>query len=130
MITPKLKTIFYISIPVFIAHEIEEFITGFWKIDPLTASVANLFSSKNLAVFTIFNIELILFMIVIALALKSEKWQLRMFTLFGLVYLFELSHVVRLLSTFEYYPGMITAFASLVVGFFFWKELLQNYKTR
>ena len=129
MISTKLKKIFIFSIPIFILHEIEEFITGFWKVDPLTNYVAKFFPDRNLAIFTIFNLELLLFMVVVALALKSEKWQLRMFTLFGFVYFFELSHVVRLFNTFEYYPGMITAFMSLIIGFFFWKELLANYKT-
>lgn len=128
MISTKLKNIFIFSIPVFIVHEIEEFVTGFWKIDPLTSFVAKLFPDKNLAVFAIFNLELIILMVVIAVALRSPKWQLRMFILFGLVYFFELSHVVRLIHSFNYYPGMITAFLSLIVGFFYWKELIRNWK--
>jgi len=128
VISNKLRKIFIFSIQIFIIHEFEEFITGFWKVDPFTSFIAKLFPDKNLAVFTIFNLELIIFMVVIALALKSPKWQLRMFTLFGLLYFFELSHVFRLLTTFEYYPGMITAFLSLIVGFFYWKELIQNWR--
>ena len=128
MITNRLKKLFLLSIPVFVLHEIEEFITGFWKVDPLTNYVAKLFPDKNLAIFTFFNLELLLFMMVVALALKSERWQLRMFTLFGLVYFFELSHVIRLFTSIKYYPGMITAFLSLIIGFFFWKELIKNYK--
>ncbi len=128
MISTKLKRIFIWSIPVFMIHEIEEFATGFWKIDPLTNYVAKFFPSTNLAVFTIFNLELLVFIIVIALALQSPKWQMRMFTVFGFVYFFELSHIVRLLTTFEYYPGMITAFLSLIMGFFFWKELIKNWQ--
>jgi hypothetical protein len=130
MISSRLKKIFVLSIPIFIIHEVEEFVTGFWKIDPFTDFVARLFPDKNLAIFTIFNLELIIFMIFVALALKSPRWQLRMFTVFGLVYLFELSHVVRLFVDFKYYPGMITAFLSLIAGFFFWKELIKIYKGR
>ncbi len=128
MISTKLKQIFTLSIPVFIAHEIEEFATGFWKIDPLTNFVAKLFPDKNLAVFTIFNIVLLVVIIIVALALKSAKWQLAMFTFFGLAYLFELSHLVRFFYTFQYYPGMITAFLSLIMGFLFWKELINCWK--
>ena len=33
MISQKLKTLFYISIPVFIAHGLEEFFNGFYNVD-------------------------------------------------------------------------------------------------
>lgn len=128
MVSSRLKNIFTASIPIFVAHEAEEFATGFWKVDPLTAYIANLFPDRNMAVFTIFNVEFLIIMIAIAMALRSAKWQLRMFTVFGFLYLFELSHITRLLSEFEYYPGMVTAFISLIVGLFFWRELIRNWK--
>lgn len=128
MVSDKLKNYFFISIPFFVAHETEELVTAFWEVDPLTNFVASFFADIPQALFIAWNFEFLLFLIIIALLLRGEMWILRIFTVFGLLFLLEFGHLVRVFLYFEYYPGMITAFPLLIIGFFFWKELVRCYR--
>lgn len=128
MISNRLKNLFFLSLPFFLAHEVEEFMTGFWKVDPLTNFAASFFTDIPQAIFIAWNFEFLLFLGIIAFLVKGGKWTLRVFTILGLLFAMEINHLVRFFVNFEYYPGMITAFALLVIGFFFWKELIKNYK--
>lgn len=129
MISNRLRNLFFLSIPIFAAHEAEEFIGEFWKVDPVTNFASSFFESIPQAIFIAWNFEFLLFLGVIAFLIKGGRWPLRMFTILGLLFLMELNHLVRFLFTFQYYPGMITAFMLIIVGLFFWKELIRNYQS-
>ena len=130
MISNKLKTIFIISIPIFIAHGVEEIYTGLFNVDSHVAymfgKLATLPEMK--AIFVLFQIMLWFTLIVSALLISNEKWRLRLMIIPGLVYIYELHHFWKAFETWGYYPGLITAIAFPVIGFFFWKELIKNYK--
>ena len=130
MISQKLKTIFIISIPVFIAHGLEEIYTGLFNIDSHVAfmfgKLATLPEMK--ALFILFQIMLWFILIISAFLISSEKWQLRLMVIPGLVYIYELHHFWKAIEVGGYYPGVITAIAFPIIGFLFWKELLKNFK--
>src|SRR3989344_4417803 len=94
MISQKLKTIFYISIPLFIAHGLEEFFNNFYNIDPISRFVfVPLESMSNLqATFLVFQVMLWLSFIVIAFLISNEKWRLLLMLLPGIIYIVELHH--------------------------------------
>ncbi len=130
MISQKLKTIFYISIPVFIAHGLEEFFNDFYNIDWSFKFVFGFLETMSVpqATFLVFQIMLWLAFIVFAFLIASEKWRLRLMVLPGIIYIFELHHIWKTLENLSYYPGVITAIAFPFIAFFFWKELLNNFK--
>lgn len=130
MISQKLKTIFCISIPVFIAHGLEEIFNGFYNVDWSFKLVFGSLETMSVpqATFIVFQVMIWLAFIVFAFLIASEKWRLRLMILPGLIYIFELHHIWKTLESGSYYPGVITAIAFPVIGFLFWKELLKNWK--
>lgn len=126
----KLKTIFYISIPVFIAHGLEEFFNNFYNIDWSTKLVFGFLNGMSVpqATFLVFQIMLWLALIVFAFLIASEKWRLRLMLLPGIIFLVELHHPWSVITSLGYYPGAITSIPLLILGFLFWKELLKNLR--
>ncbi len=132
MITNRLKAIFVLSIPVFIAHGLEEIYMGFFDIDSQVAFVfgklAGLPEMKG--IFILFQIMLWFTLIVSAFLIGNEKWRLRLMIIPGLIYIYEFYHFYRAIEIGGYYPGLVTAFLFPVVGYFYWKELLKNIRCR
>ena len=130
MISQKLKIIFLVSIPVFVAHGLEEIFTGLYNVDSHVAfmfgGLAKLPTME--ALFILSQIMIWLVLVVSFLLLLGPKWQLRRMIILGLVYIYELHHFWKAFEAWGYYPGLITAIAFAVIGFFFWKELIKNYK--
>lgn len=130
MVSKKLKTIFLVSIPLFIAHGLEEYFTNFYNIDPISKFVFGYFEKMSIyqATFLLFHIMFWLLLIISYLLITNEKWQLRLMIIPGLIYIFELHHIIKYLITWNYYPGLITALLFPVIGLLFWKELIKNFQ--
>lgn len=130
MISSKLKIIFGLSIPFFIAHGLEEYSTDFYNIDSYSLFVFRPFAemSVNQATFLLFQIMIWLLLGISFLFLSGPKWQLRLMMLPGLVYFFELHHIIKAISVGGYYPGVITALAFPIFVFFFWRELWKEFR--
>lgn len=126
----RLKNLFYISIPLFIIHGLEEFFTGFYEVDWSTKLVFGFLYEMSVpqATFLVFQIMLWLALIVLAFLVASEKWRLRMMFLPGIIFIVELHHPWSAASSLGYYPGLISSIPLLIVGFLFWKELLTKNK--
>ena len=133
MISEKLKIIFGISIPLFILHGIEEYRTGFYRDNELYQFAFRPFleMSWHQVMFATFQVMFWLLLAATFLMTLSEKWRLRMMTVLGAVYILELHHIWKAVVSWSYYPGLITALAFPVVGFFFWRELIKSrYRTQ
>jgi hypothetical protein len=130
MITNRLKTIFGLSIPLFIAHGVEEILTGFYTLDQWDEWIFGLlaFTSIHEAMFTTFQVMLWLLLITAFLLLLNERMRFYVLGLAGFIYLFELHHIVKAILAGGYYPGLITSLAFPVVAYFFWKEWISVYK--
>lgn len=130
MISNKLKNIFAISIPLFIAHGIEEILTGFYQVDAWDAYLFQPFVQLSLhgVMFVTFQFMLWLTLAVGLLMLQSERMRLYMLGVAGVVYLFELHHVVKAVIAGGYYPGLLTALLFPPLAYFFWKEWIRNYQ--
>lgn len=131
MISQKLKTIFAFSIPLFIAHGIEEFLTHFYDIDAHDQAVFGILSglSNHGATFVVFQVMLLLLLTTSLLLLLGPKWQFNVLALVGLIYLYELHHIYKAIMIGGYYPGLITSLAFPFLAFFFWKEWFTHRKT-
>lgn len=128
MMSQRLKILFYISIPLFVAHGLEELFNGFYNIDWSTQLVFGFLYEMPVpqATFWVFQIMLWLALIIFAFLITNEKWRVRLMLLPGLVYLFELHHIWKAVESWSYYPGVVTAIAFPFIAFLFWKELIRN----
>ena len=131
MISRKLCGIFYLSIPVFIVHGIEEYLTGFTEVDSSFAFVFQpvLRMSITNGTFVVFQIMTWILLIVCALLLLGEHWQRRLLIISGILYIFEMHHLIEVIVKQSYYPGSLTATAFPVLAFFFWKEHFRTSPT-
>lgn len=131
MISQKLKNLFYISIPLFVIHGLEELFNNFYNIDWSVKIMFGFFNGMPVpqATFWVFQIMIWLALIVFAFLITSEKWRLRLMLIPGIIFIVELHHIWKALESWNYYPGVITAVPITIIGFLFWKELLKNYKT-
>ncbi|MEK6860645.1 MAG: HXXEE domain-containing protein [Nanoarchaeota archaeon] len=129
-LSKKLKNIILISILIFIAHGLEEYFTGFYDVDIFFNFFIKLFGYTNLnqAIFITFEIVVWLFLIISFFLIKDRKFILFITTIWGLILIFELHHLIKALLKWDYYPGTVTAILLLIIGFFYWKELIINLK--
>lgn len=131
MITTKLKTIFGLSILLFIAHGIEEFVTHFYDTDAWDQAIfGNFFGylSTHGATFITFQVMLWLLLIISFLLLSGEKWQFRILAIVGVIYIYELHHIIKAVSVGGYYPGLVTALVFPGIAYFFWREWLRIFQ--
>ncbi|MHB1086561.1 MAG: HXXEE domain-containing protein [Minisyncoccota bacterium] len=130
MITNKLKYIFALSIPLFIAHGIEEYFTGFYNLDQWDEWIFGLlpFVSIHQAMFATFQALFWLLLLVSLLLLIRERMRLYALGLVGVIYIFELHHIIKALLSGGYYPGLITSLVFPVIAYFFWQEFIRNYR--
>ena len=131
MVTRKLKTIFGFSILLFILHGTEEFFTHFYDVDAFDQKIFGVFSSLSIhgATFATFQIMFWLLLTVAFLLLLGEKWQFRVLAVAGIIYIYESHHIIKAVSEWSYYPGLITALVFPFLATLFWKEWLKVYKT-
>lgn len=131
MISRRLKIIFGLSIPLFILHGIEEYRTGFYKDSELNQLIFGPFleMSWHQVMFATFQVMFWLLLVVSFLLVASERWRLRMMVVLGLAYILELHHIWKAIASWSYYPGLITALAFPVIGFFFWRELIKSFQS-
>lgn len=132
MISQKLKTIFAISIPVFIAHGMEEYFTGLYQVDSHVSFVFGYFYTLPApqAMFLLFQISFWVVLLISFLLIADKKWHLPLATVLGLIYVYELHHLYKAVVVGGYYPGLVTGLAFPVIGFFFWKELFKEFRER
>ncbi len=130
MISKKLKVLLIISIVIVYLHFFEEVISGFYIHDWIMKYISNHFNNINQAQYYGSHIVWILMIGPAALLALGGKWTLRVLTLYGLFFIFELHHLIDAIRTLTYYPGVITNIAFEIVGFFYWKELLYNWRKR
>ena len=125
----NLRKIFFVSIPVFIAHGIEEYVTGFPQIDSTFAFVFRpvLNMSVENGTFIVFQIMVWLLLIICWLLLLGENWQKRLIVIPGVLYIFEFHHIIEAIIRWEYYPGLFTGLAFPIFAFLFWKEVIRNF---
>ncbi|TSC59139.1 MAG: Uncharacterized protein Greene041662_646 [Candidatus Peregrinibacteria bacterium Greene0416_62] len=124
----RLRTIFAWSIPVFIAHGVEEYLTGFTKVDPIFAFVFQPVLRMPVAngTFVVFQVMAWILLIVCAVLLLGERWQKRLLIIPGLLYIFEMHHLIEALLRWNYYPGLLTAIVFPVFAVLFWREYFRG----
>ncbi|MDP3795351.1 MAG: hypothetical protein Q8R13_05545 [bacterium] len=99
MISQRLQTLFLLSIPVFVAHGLEEYFTAFYDVDIFFEALYRPFQAMSVAQATFLLTQLFVWALLIIGFLAQS-----------------------------YYPGVVTAFALPIIGVFFWKEFIKNLR--
>ncbi len=130
MISKKLQNIFLVAVLVFVAHGIEEYLTGLYNIDSHVQFVFSYFANLAplQATFLMFQIMLWITLIVGYLLIRGGKSPLHLMVIPGLIFVYELHHIYKAITVGGYYPGLITGLLFPIVGYLFWKELIINFK--
>lgn len=130
MVSEKLIKIYLISLFLIIGHMLEEWLTGFHNIFPFVLSLANYFKTPQAAVFGTFMLMSWLLLFVVLGMISGRKWTLIILSLFSVIYVFELHHPIRAIILGKYYPGAVTGIAFPILGVFFWRELIANWRRK
>ena len=128
MASRKLKFLFGISIPIFIALGLEELWTGFYSVDPHYHALFGAFDGMPVykATFLLFNLMTWLWLVTSLLLITDAKWQLRLAFLPMVLYIFELHHLLDLAETRSYTPGAVTGLAFPLIASLYGKQWLSD----
>lgn len=125
MISKKLKNLFLISIPIFIAHGLEEYFTNFYTFDPV---LFKHLGDTTKELFIIAQVGLIVLALIIYYFLLNRKPGFMISILWGVLLILEFEHLYRAISLGGYTPGLITGLLFIPLNFFYWKEFLINWR--
>lgn len=124
MITKNLRKIFLFSIPLFMLHGSEEYLTGFYKVDDILFGRLNPEISQM--AFIVFQLSLWSLLILTGLKAFGTKWTNRLIVLAGVIYIFEAQHLIHAFIDKVYYPGSYTALIFPIFAVIFWREFIKN----
>src|SRR3990167_8207951 len=128
MVTTRLKTLFALSIPLFIAHGTEEILTGFYAIDSHVVFVFGwlqpLLSLQTS--FLILQLVFCTFLVIAYFVLRADQFVLPLLLFVGVLYVYELHHLLKTFQAGSYYPGLATAIPLYMIGVLYWWELLRS----
>lgn len=123
--TKRLKVLISLSVPLLIAHSLEEYLTDFQGWSPAFTEGFQLISGN--AILTFLIMMWISFTILAAMAI-NEHWRLYVAILPAVLFTFEMHHWVEFIIDPHYKGGDITAIAIPVFLYFYWKEWWINIK--
>ena len=132
MLSNKLKTLILLSIFVFGLHGTEEYLTEFYNTDSFSTSFFQIFAPMTSlqATFLLFQICIVILLTVSYLLIKGGKAVFYLAIFLVLIFLFELHHLFKAFMVQGYCSGLITASFIYVLGFFYWKELIKNWRVQ
>lgn len=108
----------------------EEYLTRFYDGDPIFAIFFRLFRGMSFpqAIFLELQVLLwVLFTTLFLVLLNKRILNLAVCTLFGLIFIVEIHHLLHALLIRNYYPGLITSIPLLVLGYVYWRELIKEF---
>lgn len=125
----RLRRWFVVSIFLFIAHGIEEYATGFHKVNPSVTVLSRYFQTIEDGVFVTFQIMLwLVLLIILALSSGQQRGFLWIMAAVGTVLITEVHHLIAAVIRMGYYPGVGTALLFAPLAFVFWRELLREWR--
>jgi len=128
MFSKRFVVILFTTVLLIYIHMFEEIKGDFYHVDSTLLFLSSLFKDIPQSTYfmgeTVFRIMLLL----LALITLGKKWALWVFTLYGVLLIAETDHLIKAIQTKNYYPGSITALLIVVSSFFYWKELLREWK--
>ena len=124
MASRKLKLLFAISIPIFMAHGLEELWTNFYSVDTHYHALFRAFEGMPVykATFLLFNLMMWLWLVTSLLLISDPRWQLRLAFLPMVLYIFELHHLLDIAKARAYTPGAVTGLAFPILAVLYGRQ--------
>ncbi len=126
----NLKNILALTAVAMVFHTIEEYVTKLWDFDPIFIWLVRQFQINPIVIY--FMLQALGLLLIFALWWPRLNKQLYRFLaiVLGLVFLLELSHLYSSIKIGDYYPGLYTGIALIIIGYFYWKELIIQYRKK
>ncbi len=130
MISHQLKRIFLSSLVLIYAHGLEEIIGGFQHFDSFMIFGAKYLGTTPETFYWISHLIWWISLPVLFFLFNKSRLGLALMSLYGLVFIVELHHPIKGFLVGRYYPGMITALLYPVFGFFYWRQIINDWKMK
>ncbi len=128
MVSKRFQLILILSIVLNYLHGVECISTKFYEVNPNFYGMTNYFHSIHESVYFVFHVSFWIFILLALFLIKGGKWVFIPLALYGTVFFTEAHHFIKGFMLKHYYPGMITSILFPILGFFYWKELLVEWK--
>lgn len=128
MVTKRLKYIILIALGLIYAHGLEEIITGFYLSDSTMELLGSYFNLSTQSFYWVSHAVWWIGLAILSFVVLIKGKLLWLLSLFGIVFFIELHHIGKAIFTGNYYPGMLTAILYPLLGIFYWKELIRNWR--
>ena len=106
----------HIITPLFILHLAEEWMNHFYETDTLIISISHSVNYSPEATFLFIQIFLFLFLAIVLGTVLQKKISNTLFSILGIISLYEFIHLYDFLSNHSYTPGLITGTALGITG--------------
>lgn len=130
MLSTKLTHLFHLTVVLIYLHALEEVLTGFPTSDSFMVLGGNVFGTTPEIFYWVTHAIWLLGVPATFILAHKSKLILSLLALFGAVFVFEFHHLFKSLLRADYYPGMITALFYPVVGLYYWKQLLIDWRRK
>lgn len=110
-------------------HKAESYYTGEWNTAPVYQAILGMELEAGEMLFLSFVITLFAGLLCCLFILSFRSGTVFFLAFWGLTFLLEFHHLVRTLAGGHYYSGLFSALAYIVLGFFYWKDLLRHFHT-
>lgn len=124
----KFQLLLYLTVTAFILHTIEEYQTKLYNVDPFIVWFSNYTGISG--VFIYLGIQALGFLLIFIMLFHSYRQHFNklLAIILGLGFLLELLHPYSSIRVRGYYPGLYSGLGLVFIGYFYWKELVTNFK--
>lgn len=129
MPSKKLQRLFLISLVLVYLHGLEEILTGFQYQDSSIAFSANLLGVHPEIFYWVTHIIFWVSLPILYFIFRNNKYGLVLAGIFGLIFIEEFHHLIKGALSLQYSPGMLSALFYPILGIFFWKQLIKDWRT-
>lgn len=120
----RMKIILLSTLATMSLHTIEEYVSNLWNQDPFIIWLAQNLNISSINIYLIIQaIALLLITASLILTIK-RRFNLILGVILGFIFFLELLHPFNSIKILGYYPGLYTGIILIIIGFFYWKELL------
>lgn len=119
----EINRLVHLAVSLLILHFIEELMTKFYLIDPLTFWIANKISLDSFTTYLIGQVILFIFVAVILIGVYKKRTLLLLILSLGILCLLEAIHIYEAIKNLRYYSGVITSLPLVIIGGFIIKTL-------
>jgi hypothetical protein len=122
----KFQIILGLAFIAMLLHTVEEYTTKLWNFDPFMIYMSARFPISGANIYLSAQILVMLLISVVTVLAFKNKFNKPLEIILGLVFFLELLHPYNSLRIWGYYSGLYTGLALLIIGYFYWKELLKT----